>query len=102
MPDVIDPVHDPLSPTQKPASETLEGKLAQIGFYAGTVLTFLGVLLDAGALGHGQAAMIIGALIAAASKLGLLTSRTMLKIAANDSTARAAAIIEAAKASNPS
>lgn len=97
----IDPVHDPLSPTQKPASQTLEGKLAAMLAIVGSVLAVVGPILDGllkqGVLGDGRLAGVIGACLAIAGSLGLLGARTALKASANSATAKAAALIEASK-----
>lgn len=102
---VVDPVHDPLSPTQKPASSTLEGKIAALIAVVGSVLAVVGPVLDEllqkGVLGDGKLAGIIGTCLAIAGALGLLGARTALKVSANAATAKAAALIAASQSGAP-
>jgi hypothetical protein len=98
---ILTPEQDPLSPAQKPASKTLEGKLATVVTVAGVVLTALASLFDQGLLGDGKLAAILGSVLAVAAALGLIAGRTALKIKANSDTAKAAALIEASKAAPP-
>lgn len=97
---LMTPELDPLSPAQKPASKTLEGKAAVFSTIIGALVALLGVLLDSGLLdtvADGKAATIAGALLTAAASFGFSAHRSKLKANANESTARAAAHIEAAK-----
>lgn len=96
-PEILSAADHPLSPAQKPAWDTLEGKVSAILAVLGVIIAALGSLKEQGLLGDGKVAAIVGTIIAVGTSISLLAARTLLKLKANDSTAKAAALIEAAK-----
>lgn len=91
----MDPINDPGSPAQKPAIQTLEGKVLMGLSVAGALGAFLSTLLEQGVLGNGKAAAIVGGAVALISAITLAVTRTILKMNGN----KAAALVAAAKAS---
>jgi hypothetical protein len=99
----LDPVHDPLSPTQKPGWKSIEGVTSSLVSLLGMAAVILAALQDQGvSFGNGTVAAIVGGVIAMAASMKLVSARTNLKISANEATAKAAAIIATAGKPDPS